>query len=1117
MLNRIIAIILPMIMTLSLTSYCLPSKVKASSIPDSFAKGADVSWLPQLEALGYKFYNDLGEEQDLLHILKDHGIDSIRIRAFVDPSDDPSNGHSSTEEVVALASRVSALGFKVMIDLHYSDSWADPGKQVTPKAWANDNLDQLKVHVSEYTSEVMNALKDAGVTPEWVQIGNEINNGMLHPLGGYSNTSNLVQLIQAGSSAAKSVFPEIKVIIHRANGAEAGVDPFFADLVEAGLLDSDYDIIGLSYYPDPVFTNSINELSGNMNKLAEKYGKEVMVVEVGGNVSTDADSVYNMLVAVQNKLHAVPNGLGTGIFYWAPEGIYFDYPYSAWNPDGSPSFAMDAFIDGAVEVNRYPVQSVTLDKRNITIEVGAVDNLTSIFKPENATYKGVKYSSSRPDIAKVDPYTGVVSGLAVGEATISVLSYDGGFTDSSEITVVPSTSLIQNPGFEDGLNSWAITGDTDAVNSDVDAHSGALTLHYWSPKAAEFTVSQTITGLENGLYKLSAWVSGGGEEESSEIFAGTRKQEFTNTGWRQWSNPTIDNIEVTDGTLTVGAHLKFSGGQWGNIDDFKLVKKGDVTSPDPVTTRNLTVNRTIATWYLNGSQPATFGDGSGSGAFDYWDNKPIDFTITHEMASLTPGTYTMTAKVFGDKGDPASGSEMFTRSGVRKYSTPVKYTDSAWTKPRTLTLENVLVENGEIVTLGFTIKSTTNDHYGYLDDVTFVRTGGLPVSIPSESTANPLSNPDSVLPSPQLEHKVLTNPLANAEGIIEVSLSTKERELQIPANASTINGLTALMVKRDGVILEFPGKVLKELQSSIGKDLNGKMISFGLSTLSSEKANALIQQAEEKCNAELKMVGEIVDFSLSVIDQNGNKTNLTKFDEPITLSLKVRDDGNKNLYGVYHIAEDGSFEYVGGTLDEDHMVVKINHHSGKYTVLEYDKTFEDVERNYWAHDVIKEVAAKHIFEGISENLFAPRSKVTRAEFAAILVRTLGLTATTGSPFADVDNSMWYADEISAAYEAGIIKGQDALNFAPEAPITRQEMAAIIMRAYEIHNESTASQVSSLTFADNDKIDPWARDSIEAAKSLGFVQGNPEGYYLPQAFANRAECAKVMILLLKNIS
>ncbi|MEK3685064.1 glycosyl hydrolase 53 family protein [Paenibacillus sp. FSL R10-2736] len=571
--KKVVVIILTWAMILSVVSVGLPANVNASSVSGGFSKGADISWLPQMEALGYKFYNDNGQEEDLLQILKEHGIDSIRIRAWVNPSDDPASGHNSTQEVVALASRVSAYGFRVMIDLHYSDSWADPGQQVTPQAWKDDNIEQLKAHVSQYTTEVMQALKDANVTPEWVQIGNEINNGMLHPLGSYSNTTNLVQLIQAGSHAAKAVFPDIKVIIHRASGAEAGVGPFFAGLTAAGLKDTDYDIIGLSYYPDAIFTSTLNDLSNNMNALEAKYGKEVMIVEVGGNVSEDVDSVYNMLVAVQNKLKAVPDNRGTGIFYWEPTGVLFGYPLSAWNIDGTPTLAMDAFIDGAAEINRHPVTAVSLDKPVTAIEVGGTDKLTAIFDPLNATYKGVSFTSSKPEVVKVDPYSGILSGVSVGSATVTAVTYDGGFSAFSEVTVIPSSNLIQNPGFEDELNAWELSGDTSAVNIEKDAHSGSSALHYYSATPAEFRTSQTITGLENGTYTLSAWVSGGGGEEISEIFAGSRTQQFTNTGWQKWSKPVLDLIEVTDGTLTLGAHLKLADGQWGNIDDFELIKK----------------------------------------------------------------------------------------------------------------------------------------------------------------------------------------------------------------------------------------------------------------------------------------------------------------------------------------------------------------------------------------------------------------------------------------------------------------------------------------------------------------------------------------------------------------
>lgn len=227
--------------------------------------------------------------------------------------------------------------------------------------------------------------------------------------------------------------------------------------------------------------------------------------------------MYNMLVAVQNKLHSVPNHMGTGIFYWEPTGIMFDYPLSAWNIDGTPTFAMDAFIDGAAEINRNPVVSVALDKHTANFEVGGTDKLSAIIDPTNATYKGVKFISSKPEVVKVDPYSGTISGISTGTATVSVVTYDGGFTASSEVTVVPSTSLIQNPGFEDGLSSWSISGDESAVSTDIDIHSGTLALHYYSATPAEFTASQTITGLQNGTYSLSAWVSGGGGEEVSEI------------------------------------------------------------------------------------------------------------------------------------------------------------------------------------------------------------------------------------------------------------------------------------------------------------------------------------------------------------------------------------------------------------------------------------------------------------------------------------------------------------------------------------------------------------------------------------------------------------------------
>ncbi|MBP2111225.1 glycosyl hydrolase 53 family protein [Paenibacillus silagei] len=1156
---------------MSLTALGLPAQAGAVPIPQSFAKGADVSWLPQMEAEGYKFYNDQGDEEDLLQILKDHGIDSIRLRAFVNPSDDPINGHNSTEEMVTLASRVSALGFRVMVDLHYSDSWADPGKQVTPAAWASDNLEQLKAHVSEYTTEVMQALKTAGVTPEWVQIGNEINNGMMHPLGSYSNTANLVELIQAGSHAAKAVFPETKIIIHRANGADTGVDPFYAGLVEAGLKDSDYDIIGLSYYPDSIYTSSINELSSNMNLLAAKYGKEVMVVEVGGDVSKNVDNVYNMLVAVQDGVKAVPGGQGTGVFYWAPEGVYFGYGLSAWNPDGKPSFAMDAFIDGASAINRVPVQSVKVEKQTAILEVGGTGSVKATISPANATYKGLTFTSSDEAIVKVDKYKGTISGLAAGTSTVTAVTYDGGFTDSTEITVSPSTSFIQNPGFEDGLNGWTVSGDSAAVNVESDAHSGSAALHYWSSGAAEFQISQTVTGLENGTYQLSAWVSGGGGEETAEIFAGNQKQPFVNTGWQQWSNPTIDTVEVTDGTLTLGANLKYAGDKWGNIDDFKLVKKAGAVS-----TNNLTVNGAKSDWYLSGTKPATFGDSNASGGFDYGDDKPINFSLTHEMTGLAPGTYTLQAKIFGDKGEPSPDSVMYVISEGQTYSVPVTYSGSAWLKPRTLTLKHVHIGEDGSASLGFKVLTDSDNHYGYLQEVTFVRNSTTTPEVPSEPSepsepvtppvtepvtppvtepvtppvtepvtppaTEPVTSPEaSSVPSPttapgtgsgsgwtaplataqasaapqatpQPEILTVTDPKVNAQNQIVIPIAEGQSEVRIPADAAALKGIAALKVEGKTVSVEIPGKVLEQLQALAGQQQKGSMMSIVLEPSSPEQKTAWILQANKKNKAELRTAGEMFNLRLSVLNQQGAKTPLVSFAEPVSLRLKLQANGNPKLAGVYATADDGTLEYAGGTWEPSVLTAQVRQ-SGNYAVLEYDKSFADVTPADWAYSVIKEMAAKHIIEGDREGHFAPKREVSRAEFVTMLVRALGLKAEGLRSFADVDSSKWYSGDVAAAFAAGIVKGDSTGKFAPESHITRQEMATLLVRAYELHSGSPAPAGSLPAFADAAKIDSWAKEAVSSAGSLGFITGTPDGFLKPLANATRAECAKVLSVLL----
>lgn len=311
----------------------------------AFAKGADVSWLPQMEATGYRFYDTDGKEKDCLQLLKERGMNTIRLRVFVNPSQDKTNGHCSKEETVAMALHAQKAKMRIMIDFHYSDTWADPAKQAKPAAWANLSFDALQKKVYEHTFDVLTALKKAGVTPEWVQVGNEIPGGMLWPDGSTNNWPQLAQLLNKGYEATKAVNAKIKVIVHVDEGNNNEKFRWFFD--KATEHQVKYDVIGLSCYPFWIkkdFSETIADLQNNLNDMASRYQKEVMVVEVGG-VDEQVQNTKELLAATIKAVRAVPNNKGLGVLYWEPQGAksWSGYGLSAWQPDGKPSPALDAF------------------------------------------------------------------------------------------------------------------------------------------------------------------------------------------------------------------------------------------------------------------------------------------------------------------------------------------------------------------------------------------------------------------------------------------------------------------------------------------------------------------------------------------------------------------------------------------------------------------------------------------------------------------------------------------------------------------------------------------------------------------------------------------------------
>ena len=350
----------------------------------SFSKGADVGWLSQMEATGYKFYDTDGTQKDCLQLLKDRGMNTIRLRVWVNPSNHKTDGHCSKDETVAMAVRAQNMGMRVMIDFHYSDSWADPAKQTKPAAWATHTFSQLLDDVYNHTREVLNALKTAGVTPEWVQIGNEIPGGMLWPEGSNATSfTQLAQLLNKGYEATKAINAAIKVVVHIDKGNDNARFRWFFDNLTSNNVN--YDVIGMSYYPywlGSDYTKTIFDLENNLKDMASRYGKEVMVVEVGGDF-TLVQNTKDMLIAVIAAVKSVPNEKGLGVLYWEPEGekTWSGYQLNAWQSDGKPSPALDAFKEDVekVIINGFVSNPIEQGKSAITNLTYTANSATDYF------------------------------------------------------------------------------------------------------------------------------------------------------------------------------------------------------------------------------------------------------------------------------------------------------------------------------------------------------------------------------------------------------------------------------------------------------------------------------------------------------------------------------------------------------------------------------------------------------------------------------------------------------------------------------------------------------------------------------------------------------------------
>jgi arabinogalactan endo-1,4-beta-galactosidase len=272
--RNFLAIALTLGLTLSLTPAALP--VFAAS-PSALQNGADVSWLPEVERAGSKFYDAKGRKIDPLLLMKQAGLKTARVRLWVQPADQ----RSSITEVLALAKRIKKAGLGFVLDFHYSDWWADPGSQTIPSAWYGMNQAQLEQKINEYTSSVLARFARQQTSPQWVQIGNEIGNGMLWPAGKLNSWSSeefkrLTGLLNSAALAVRASSGKPKVMIHLETGGDSNKTSNWLRMALANGLTRP-DAIGLSYYSQ--WGGALSNLEKTISIVANEYNFAVAIAE----------------------------------------------------------------------------------------------------------------------------------------------------------------------------------------------------------------------------------------------------------------------------------------------------------------------------------------------------------------------------------------------------------------------------------------------------------------------------------------------------------------------------------------------------------------------------------------------------------------------------------------------------------------------------------------------------------------------------------------------------------------------------------------------------------------------------------------------------------------------
>lgn len=608
-------------------------------ISDDFIRGMDASSVLAEEKSGVKYYNFEGEEQDVFQTLAEGGVNYIRLRVWNDPFDENGNGYgggnNDVPTAVELGKRATEYGMKVCIDFHYSDFWADPKRQHAPKAWEGMGIEEKCGALYEFTKESLTELLEAGVDVGMVQVGNEINNGM----SGETKLENVTELLRAGCRAVREISEEngkdIDIAIHYTNITnKAQVDSLVKNLSDN---DVDYDMIGMSFYT--FWDGSMENMQRVLELIQERYGKKVFIAETSYcYTSEDGDGSGNSLVGIEDLVDGYPATVqgqasiirdvcaaaheagAAGVFYW--EGVWL--PVGKATADNSPIWEEFGSGWASSYAGDYDPEDAGLYYGGCSWDNQAMFDFDGHPLESLNVFKYLKTGSSAPLV--VDSVPDVYITCSVGGAVElpemvdviyndrsankqSAVTWDGtqlaaidtksggvyevtGTLESGETVVghveIKMDNFVLNPSFEDADTSmWKVayeggSNPTDYQEKTDDAHSGDIAFHFWSEDSdMDFSIEQEFTDLEPGTYQLCAYAQGGDvtADAAMELYAvtsgGEQAEPFMVTTYNDWKNPTISDIKVTDGKLTIGVRMKCNPRSWGTVDDFTLNRVSD--------------------------------------------------------------------------------------------------------------------------------------------------------------------------------------------------------------------------------------------------------------------------------------------------------------------------------------------------------------------------------------------------------------------------------------------------------------------------------------------------------------------------------------------------------------